>query len=294
MMKSSLQHQLGARGDGVLNPGGGSGGLLAAIPAAAAPADSSPAALEPPPADAPPGRGAKIHAAIIMDGNGRWAERRGLERPAGHLEGSKAVQRVVKAAPALGIGTLTLFAFSGDNWQRPPTEVEALMRVFEDYLTGARQDLAAQAIRLSVIGRRDHLDLPLLAAVEAAERSTASGRRMHLRLAIDYSAREAILRAARIAGGNGYAGHRLTREAFSSLLAEASHAPWPAPEIDLVVRTGGEQRLSDCLLWEIAWAEIVFTSRMWPDFTGADLAAAIAEFEKRARRFGRVPSSAGA
>ena len=292
MVKSSLQHEDRGRGDSALQEGGGDG-VLAAI---AASGTSHVAALEPPPSvapDQPAHRGAKLHVSIIMDGNGRWARRRGLPRSAGHVEGSKAVRRVVEAAPGLGIGTMTLFAFSGDNWQRPRSEVAALMRVFEDYLTGAREDLAKRGVRLSVIGRREHLDLPLLAAIEAAERATAAGRLMHLRLAIDYSAREAIIRAARIAGRNGYAGDGLTREAFSSLLAEANHAPWPVPEIDLVVRTGGEQRLSDCLLWEIAWAEIVFSDCMWPDFTRADLAAAMAEFEGRERRFGRIPAPAG-
>ena len=286
MLKSSLQNEDGGPGDGALQESGG--GVLAVVASATSPV----AAIEPPPSvtpDHPARRSAKLHVAIIMDGNGRWARRRGLSRSAGHIEGSKAVRRVVEVAPGLGIGTLTLFAFSGDNWQRPPSEVAALMRVFEDYLTGACEDLAKLGVRLSVIGRRDHLDLPLLAAIEAAERATAAGRLMHLRLAIDYSAREAIIRAARIAGRNGYAGDGLTREAFASLLAEANHAPWPVPEIDLVVRTGGEQRLSDCLLWEIAWAEIVFSDCMWPDFTGADLAAAVTEFAGRERRFGCVP-----
>jgi undecaprenyl diphosphate synthase len=235
---------------------------------------------------------AKVHVAIIMDGNGRWACQRSLEREAGHREGSKAVRRAVDAALDLGIGTLTLFAFSGDNWQRPANEVASLMRIFEDYLAEAKDEYAGRGIRMSVIGRRDRLDLPLLAAVESIERATAAGRRMHLRLAIDYSARDAIVRAARIAGRNGYADGQLTREAFASLVAEANHVPWPAAEIDLLIRSGGEQRLSDCLLWEIAYAEIVFSERLWPDFTAADLGAAIAEFDRRERRFGRVPALA--
>ncbi|HLW78037.1 MAG TPA: polyprenyl diphosphate synthase [Terriglobia bacterium] len=235
---------------------------------------------------------APLHVAVIMDGNGRWACRRGLPRSAGHLEGANAVRRAVDAAPALGVGTLTLFAFSGENWQRPAGEVEALMRVFRDYLASAKDDLPARGVRLSVIGRRDRLDLPLVAAAEAAERATAAGRCLHLRLAIDYSARDAILRAARIASRNGFAGDLLTPEAFSSLLAEANRVPLPTPDIDLVIRSGGELRLSDCLLWEIAWAELVFSERLWPDFTGADLSAAIVEFQRRERRFGRVPAPA--
>lgn len=241
--------------------------------------------------------GTRLHVAIIMDGNGRWACQRGLARAAGHVAGANAVVRVVEAAEELAagekgrIGTLTLFAFSGDNWQRPPSEVESLMRVFEQYLLESRETYPARGIRLSVVGRRDRLDLGLLAAVESVERATASARRLDLRLAIDYSARDAVVRAARIATCNGYTGDALTREAFASLVAEANHAPWPSPEIDLLIRGGGEQRLSDCLLWEIAYAEIVFSERLWPDFTGEDLRAAIAEFDRRERRFGRVTQS---
>ena len=242
-----------------------------------------------------------LHVAIIMDGNGRWACLRGLPRVAGHREGAQAVRRIVAAAPDLGIGTLTLFAFSGDNWQRPGAEVAALMRIFGDYLSHEADACAARRIQVKVIGRRDRLDACLLAAVESAECATASGERMHLRIAIDYSARDAIVAAARLASRNGAlagegvgatTGAGLTREAFSSLLADANHVRRPAPDVDLLVRSGGERRLSDCLLWEIAYAEIIFSERMWPDFTGADLEAAIAEFQRRDRRYGRVPEVA--
>ena len=242
-----------------------------------------------------------LHVAIIMDGNGRWARLRGLPRVAGHREGAQAVRRIVAVAPDLGIGTLTLFAFSGDNWQRPGAEVAALMRIFGDYLSREKDACAARGIRVSVIGRRDCLDASLLAAVERAESATAGGERMHLRIAIDYSARDAIVAAARLASRKqalagedtgATVGDGLSRETFSGLLADANHVLWPVPDVDLLVRTGGERRLSDCLLWEIAYAEIIFSERMWPDFTGADLEAAIAEFHRRERRFGRITEMA--
>ena len=197
-----------------------------------------------------------LHVAIIMDGNGRWACLRGLPRVAGHREGAQAVRRIVAAAPDLGIGTLTLFAFSGDNWQRPGAEVAALMRIFGDYLSREADACAARGIQVNVIGRRDRLDACLLAAVESAESATAGGERMHLRIAIDYSARDAIVAAARLASRNwALAGEGpsprsragtgpavsegLTREAFSSLLADANHVRQPAPDVDLLVRSGG-------------------------------------------------------
>ena len=242
-----------------------------------------------------------LHVAIIMDGNGRWARLRGLPRVAGHREGAQAVRRIVTVAPDLGVGTLTLFAFSGDNWQRPGAEVAALMRIFGDYLSHEKDDCAARGIHVSVIGRRDRLDASVLAAVECAESATAGGERMRLRIAIDYSARDAIVAAARLASRNqalagedtdAAVGDGLTRETFSGLLADANHVRRPVPDVDLLVRSGGERRLSDCLLWEIAYAEIIFSERMWPDFTGADLEAAIAEFHGRERRYGRIPEVA--
>ena len=235
-----------------------------------------------------------LHVAIIMDGNGRWARLRGLPRVAGHREGAQAVRRIVTVAPDLGVGTLTLFAFSGDNWQRPGAEVAALMRIFGDYLSREADACAARGIQVNVIGRRDRL-------VECAESATAGGERMRLRIAIDYSARDAIVAAARLASRNqalagedtgAAVGDGLTRETFSGLLADANHVRRPVPDVDLLVRSGGERRLSDCLLWEIAYAEIIFSERMWPDFTGADLEAAIAEFHGRERRYGRIPEVA--
>jgi undecaprenyl diphosphate synthase len=201
-----------------------------------------------------------LHVAIIMDGNGRWGTRRGLPRAAGHRAGAEAVRRTVEAAPGLGIGALTLYAFSADNWNRPPDEVTILMRLFARHLRTEASRLAERGVRLSVIGRRDRLPAPLVSAIMAAEQATAGGRALQLRIAVDYSGRAAIR-----------AGDLL-------------------PDVDLLIRTGGEQRLSDFLLWECAYAELWFTDRMWPDFTADELAAAIEDFRARDRRFGGLPT----
>ncbi len=229
-----------------------------------------------------------LHVAIIMDGSGRWATARSLPREAGHRAGVEAVRRVVLAAPDLGIGTLTLHAFSSDNWRRPAREVSTLMEVFDDYLRADTPKWMERGIKVSVFGRRTRLPAWLLAAVEAAEAAMVQGRTLHLRLAIDYSARDAILLAASRVNGAG----QISREAFSELLAEVTQGGAPVPEVDLIIRSGGEQRLSDFLLWESAYAELVFTKRLWPDFDATDLEAAVREFHSRERRFGRLPVAA--
>ena len=225
-----------------------------------------------------------IHVAIIMDGNGRWALRRGLPRSAGHHAGVDAIRRVVEAAPEVGIGTLSLFAFSSDNWARPAEEVQILMALFARFLRDEAGPLRAHDVRLSVIGRRDRLPPELVSAIAAAEALTARGSRLHLRVAVDYSSRNAILEAARLGGLDDP-----TREAFAIRLGDTHGGP--APDVDLLIRTGGEQRLSDFLLWESAYAELFFTARMWPDFREDDLAAAVAEFRGRDRRFGALSES---
>jgi undecaprenyl diphosphate synthase len=230
-------------------------------------------------------RGAGLHAAIIMDGNGRWATSRGRPRTAGHVAGADAVRRAVEAAPGLGVRVLTLFAFSSDNWQRPDREVRALMGLFRRYLAAEAARCAERGVRISVIGRRDRLPAVLVRAVEEAEALTAGQRSFQLRIAVDYSARDAILRAASRLRGHG---QDLSREAFSRLLADPPQND-PVPDVDLLIRTGGEKRLSDFLLWECAYAELVFTDRMWPEFTAADFADAVRELKTRERRFGRVP-----
>ncbi|KAB7783138.1 di-trans,poly-cis-decaprenylcistransferase [Methylorubrum populi] len=219
-----------------------------------------------------------LHAAIIMDGNGRWARARGLPRGAGHRAGVKAIQQVAEAAPALGIGTLTLYAFSSDNWRRPADEVGGLMRLLRAYLRGETERLARSGTRLTVIGRRDRLPAGIPEAIARAEAATEAGDRLNLRIAVDYSSRDAILAAAARLGPEG-----LSRDAMSEALCGPG-------DVDLLIRTGGEKRLSDFLLWEAAYAELHFTERMWPDFGAADLAAAVADFAARDRRFGGLNS----
>jgi undecaprenyl diphosphate synthase len=214
-----------------------------------------------------------LHVGIIMDGNGRWATARGLPRVMGHRAGVETARRVVEAAPEAGIGILTLFAFSSDNWRRPAAEVDALMRLMSAYLENETARCMEQGVRLEVIGRRDRLGPGLCAAIARTEAATAGGERLWLRMAVDYSGRDAILAAARAA-----------RELSRDVLEHAM-----GPSVDLLIRTGGERRLSDFLLWESAYAELVFTRTMWPDFGATDLAAAVREFRGRERRFGAVP-----
>jgi len=210
-----------------------------------------------------------------MDGNGRWATARGLPRIAGHRAGAEALRRTVEAAPELGIGTVTVYAFSSDNWKRPAAEVSALMRLFHNYLRKEREHCIEKGMRVSVIGRRDRMPRLLLPEIERVERATAHCSRLHLRMAVDYSSRDAIVEAAQRLKRNA------TRERFAELLGSV--------DVDFLIRTGGEQRLSDFLLWECAYAELIFTPRMWPDFDASDLKNAVAEFHSRERRFGAVP-----
>jgi len=235
-----------------------------------------------------------LHVAIIMDGNGRWAAARGKARTAGHRAGAKAVRRTVEAAPGVGIGTLTLYAFSSDNWKRPPDEVSTLIRLFRDYLSGQTARCVEKGVELRVIGRRDRLPADVLTAVRTAEEATAGGPALLLRLAVDYSARDAIVAAAERIGlagvATGAAGG--VREAFERLLDPEHPAAGPVPEVDLLIRTGGEQRLSDFLLWECAYSELYFTPMMWPDFGTEQLEEALAAFRRRERRFGGLASVA--
>jgi undecaprenyl diphosphate synthase len=214
-----------------------------------------------------------------MDGNGRWALARGLPRMAGHYAGVEAARKVVEAAPDAGVGVLTLFAFSSDNWRRPPVEVDALMKLMEMYLERETCRCVKEGVQLEIIGRRDRLDPRLQLAIALAEEATAGGRRLRLRIAVDYSGRDAILHAA--SGALREAGI-VSRESLDGELG---------PPVDLLIRTGGEQRLSDFLLWECAYAELIFSRRMWPDFSGGDLEAAVREFRSRQRRFGAVPEA---
>ncbi len=227
---------------------------------------------------------AKLHVGIIMDGNGRWATRRGLSRLRGHEAGVEAIRRIVEAAPEQAVGTLTLYAFSSDNWRRPRAEVTALMGLLRFYLANEIEALVKNGVRLTVIGRRDRLPEGIANAIARAEAATADGDALHLRIAIDYSARDAILNAAARAGGIA----DLTREAFSDLVTGEQNLR----DVDLIIRTSGEKRLSDFLLWEGAYAELHFTERMWPEFEADDLAEALSSFHRRERRFGGLQSIA--
>ncbi len=220
------------------------------------------------------------HVAIIMDGNGRWASAQKLPRTAGHRAGIDALRRIVRAAPGHGIRTLTVYAFSADNWQRPVQEVTALMRLFGEFLDAETEDLVCDGVKLSIIGRRDRLSPDLVAEIERSEQATQFGDALHLRVAVDYSARAAILRAARTLGPNA------SEEDLAAAITGEDG------DVDLLIRTAGERRLSDFLLWECAYAEFVFTPRLWPDFTEADLADALADFNSRNRTFGTIPAEA--
>ena len=220
-----------------------------------------------------------FHVAIIMDGNGRWGTSRGLSRADGHIAGAEAVRRTVEAAPDLGVTALTLFAFSSANWARPHDEVEALMRLFREYLASDGARLVESGVKLVLLGRRDRLPPDLSVAAEALERATACGDRLTLRIALDYSSRAAIVRAAAAFRSDG------SIDDLDRMIAGE------AGPVDFLIRTGGQQRLSDFLLWECAYAEFWFTERMWPEFTGDDLSEAICDFRHRVRTFGAVPGA---
>jgi undecaprenyl diphosphate synthase len=224
-----------------------------------------------------------LHVAIICDGNGRWATSRGLGRSEGHRAGAETARRVIACAPHLGVGTLTLFTLSSANWVRPAAEVGEIFRILQEYLAVETAHCLDEGIRLSIIGRRDRLPESLRQAIGDAEALTAKGRTLHLRLAVDYSARQSIYQAAT----KFYKVTSLSSEAFATVLAEVMRGG--STDVDLLLRTGGEQRMSDFLLWECAFAEMVFLEKRWPDFTPADLRSAVLEFGRRERTRGGLP-----
>jgi undecaprenyl diphosphate synthase len=230
-----------------------------------------------------------LHVAIIMDGNGRWASRRGLPRSAGHVEGAGTVCAVVAAAARAGIDTLTLHAFSAANWTRPSAEIDALMRLFRRFFVAQTPRCVERSIRIDVIGRRDRLSEGLLSAIERSEQLSAAGSRMHLRIALDYSSRESIVQAAAHAEGIA----RLEPHDFYRLLDEVNHCALSAGPVDLLIRTGGEKRLSDFMLWEVAYAELYFTDCLWPDFDEQRLQIALDDYANRQRRFGALTVRTG-
>jgi undecaprenyl diphosphate synthase len=227
-----------------------------------------------------------------MDGNGRWAEHRGIPRPAGHRAGAEALRCVVEAAPSLGVGTLTVYAFSADNWKRPPAEVGALMALLGQHLRAEAPRLKRAGVRLQLVGRRDRLPLAVRTAAARAEWETRGGQRLLLRVAADYSARWSIREAAGQWAERAASGPP-TDAAFERALAAALHPDGaPAPPVDLLVRAGGERRLSDFLLWESAYAELLFLDTLWPDVTAETLRAALDDFAGRQRRFGGLAVAA--
>jgi undecaprenyl diphosphate synthase len=230
-----------------------------------------------------------LHIAIIMDGNGRWATRRGLPRVAGHRAGVVSVRRVVERSLDLGVAHLTLYAFSSDNWRRPASEVQSIFWLLRAFLRLEAERLRRRGVRVQVIGRRDRLPKSVLREIEKAESITAVGSCLSLCVAIDYSSRDAITRAAIEVNAFISTKESPRPDLIQTLLAQALTKE--AGEVDLLIRTGGEKRLSDFLLWECAYAELWFTDRMWPDIDATDLDAALQEFHGRERRFGGVPAS---
>jgi undecaprenyl diphosphate synthase len=232
-----------------------------------------------------------LHVAIIMDGNGRWARQRGKPRWRGHQAGVDSVRDVVRASPELGITTLTLYAFSSDNWKRPAAEVGRLFWLLREYCRREHDELIANGVRVSHVGRRDRLPAKALTALDDLARASAGGTRLHLRLAIDYSAQDMIANAARRLAEEVAAGARrpdeVGRRALEMALTDG------VPPVDLLIRSAGEQRLSDFMLWESAYAELVFTPVAWPDFRRANLADALDEFRYRERRFGGLVAVTG-
>ena len=224
------------------------------------------------------------HVAIVMDGNGRWAEERGLARLDGHRAGADAVRRTTEAAVKLGVPMLTIYAFSSDNWRRPDSEVRGLFALFARYLRGERGRALREGVRISVVGRRNRLSARLVREIERTELATREGARLHLRIAIDYSSRDLLVMAASEAP--------TTREEMSRAIGRAMNAGDATADVDLLIRTGRERRLSDFLLWECAYAELVFVDMMWPDFSERELEAALQDYASRQRRFGRTPEQA--
>lgn len=233
------------------------------------------------------------HIAIIMDGNGRWAKARSLPRTMGHRQGAEAVKRTVKAAAEMRIPFLTLFGFSSENWNRPPDEVSELMRLLRIYLRSETADLHRNNIRLRVIGNRDQLEHDIVELIENAEKLTANNTAITVTIALNYGSRNEILEAAakfaRLCVARGINPDFEAAEEFFPLCLMTADMPDP----DIVIRSSGEQRISNFLLWQSAYAEFVFTQTLWPDFGAADLTAAIDDFGRRDRRFGAVTQSAG-
>lgn len=232
-----------------------------------------------------PAPDAPLHVAIVMDGNGRWAKRRGLPRQVGHPKGVDAIRRVVEAAPDQGVRWLTLYAFSTENWRRPAGEVAEVMRLLKLYVNSDLDKLAREGVRVRILGRRDGLPPDIAEIVERAERQTAHNDRFFLQVAFNYGGRADLVDAARALAKEAAEG-RLDPETIDEDAVSRRLSTGGTPDPDLVIRTSGEQRLSNFLLWETAYSEFVFQDVLWPDYNAAHLQAAIEEFQKRERRYG--------
>ena len=229
------------------------------------------------------------HVAIIMDGNGRWARERRMPRPYGHRSGMRAVREVVEGAVEAGLEVLSLFAFSQENWQRPPTEITALMSLLEEYVAREADELHQRGVRVRALGALDRLTPEASAAVERVVHQTSGNDRLTLNLFISYSARAELVRAARLLAEDAAAG-RLDPASIDDAEFAARLYTADCPDPDLLIRTSGEQRISNFLLWQVAYSELYLSPVLWPDFTRADLFDAIRDFQLRERRFGRVPA----
>ena len=242
------------------------------------------------PEPVPDAGAAPTHVAIIMDGNGRWAAARGLPRIAGHRAGAQAVRRTIEAAIRSGVRWLTIYAFSSENWRRPAEEVGSLMTLFIEALDREVAELDEKGVRLRFIGERRNLSVRLQSRIASAEERTAGNRGLALQVAVSYGGRWDIVKAAQILARECSSGSMLpeeiTEERFAARLSLAG-----LPDVDLHIRTGGEQRISNFLLWQLAYAELWFSERLWPDFTAADLDDALSFFASRERRFGRRPAA---
>lgn len=238
------------------------------------------------------GDGVPRHVAIIMDGNGRWAASRGLPRAEGHRRGVEALRQIVRAAGELGIGILTIFSFSAENWSRPPAEIRELMSLLRRFIRNDLADLHKNKIRVRIIGDREGIDPDIQSLLTEAEELTAANDRLTLVVAFNYGARQEIARAARRIAEQAATGRldpaTVTAETFGNFL----DAP-DIPDPDMIIRTSGELRLSNFLLWQAAYSELVFVPTYWPDFDRAALEAAISEFHRRERRFGGLAAQAG-
>ncbi len=219
--------------------------------------------------------------AIIMDGNGRWAEQRGIAIAEGHRAGTRALRRTVETAIDLGIESLTVYAFSTENWSRPRGEIDALMEIFDETIERELPDLARQGVRTRFIGRRDRAPADLQERMAELERETAANSRLNLWIAFDYGGRAELVAAARRLLENGVAPEQIDEDALAARL----YAP-ELPDPDLLIRTSGEYRISNFLLWQLAYSELAFVETLWPDFGADDLRAAVEEYARRRRRFG--------